>query len=121
MLEPAIGREPMTAELVFIACPRVEYLRDELAHGRPVVAKKVVHPGENGPRKDDAAREGQRCFILREARAAVGCAGERPKQPRGVSHDRRTQLSRSRNSSDSSPSFVSVDSKRRVDGGRRPV
>jgi len=42
-------------EFVFVACSGVEYLRDKLAHGWPVVAQEVVHLRQNEPRKKDPA------------------------------------------------------------------
>src|SRR5580658_10804637 len=57
------------------------------------------------PGYDYEAGGGQGRFVALETRLV--CVG----------HDGGTHSSRSRNSSDSSPSFVSVDSKRRVEGG----
>lgn len=51
---------------------------------------------------------------------AVGSAREGSTEAARVDDDGLAQSSRSRNSSDSSPSFASVASKSQVEGGRRP-
>src|ERR1017187_6828580 len=106
-------------QLVFVARPWVENLGDQLAHRGPIRSKKAIDFGEDQPWYDDEPCGGQDLFIVRETRLAAGRAGEGSEQPAGVGNDWGTHPSRSRNSSDSSPRFVSVDSKRRVDGGRR--
>src|SRR2546421_7380359 len=83
--------------------------------------RQVVHLGKNESRHDNQTRRRQDLLVLRKTWLAVSCAGEAAEESAGVRNDRRTQASRSRKSSDSSPSLVSVDSKRRVEGGRRPV
>ena len=108
-------------QLIFITCPWVEHLSDQLAHSCSVLSKKIVDFREDEPWHDDEARGDQHRFVFRKAWSPVSRAGERSEEPPGVSNDWRNQPSASRNSSDSFPSFVSVDSKRRVDGGRRPV
>ncbi len=60
-------------------------------------------------------------LVVGEGWLALSCASESSKKPTGICDDRRDQPSRSRKSSDSSPSLLSVDSKRRVEGARRPV
>ena len=59
--------------------------------------------------------------MSRKARFVITSAGECLEKPTRVNDDRATQSSRSLNSSDSSPSFASVDSKSNVEGSRRPV
>jgi predicted RNase H-like HicB family nuclease len=105
--------------LVFVARARVENLGNQLAHRGPVLPKKVVDLREDKPRYDDESCGDQDRFILREARLPGWRAGEGSEQPTGVGYDWGSHSSRSRNSSDSSPSLVSVDSNRRVEGGRR--
>lgn len=72
-------------------------------------------------RDDDEARRGQSGFVFGKARLAIRPAGQRPKKSARVGDDRPGHSSRLRNGSDSSPSFVSVDPKSRVVGGRRPL
>lgn len=108
-------------QLVLVPCPGIEDLGDESSHGRPILSKEVVDLGQNEPGHDDEARGGQNVLVLGKARLAAGGARERAKKPAGIRDDRRDQPSRSRNSSASFPSLLSVDSNRRVDGGRRPV
>src|SRR6266567_6950353 len=66
-------------------------------------------------------RGGQNRLVFRKGRFVIRRAGECLEEPSRVGDDQATQSSRSRNSSDSSPSFVSVDSNSNVEGGRRPV
>src|SRR6266508_3783278 len=113
-----VGRE---RQLVFVAGGRIKDLGDRLSHGGSVVSQKVVHLGENEPGHDDQTRGDQDLLVLGEAWSTASRAGESPEEPAGIGNQRRTHVSRSRKSSDSSPSLVSVDSKRRVEGGRRPV
>jgi hypothetical protein len=60
-------------------------------------------------------------LVFRKGRFVIRRAGESLEEPSRVGDERAAQSSRSRNSSDSSPSFVSVDSNSKVVGGRRPV
>jgi hypothetical protein len=108
-------------QFVLVAGSRIEDLGDQFAHRGPLRSKKVINFSQDERRHDDESRQGQNRFIVGEARGVVGCAGKRPEESARIGNYRAIQSSRSRNNSDSSPSFVSVDSKRRVEGGRRPV
>lgn len=108
-------------QFILVASRWVEDLGDQLAHGHPLLPQKVVNFSEHQSGHDDQARRGENVFIFREARSATGAARKRSKEPARVRDDWSRQFSMSRNNSDSSPSFVSVDSKSRVEGGRRPL
>lgn len=107
--------------LKIIAGFRVEDLGHEFSHDRPLVSKKVIYLSENERRHDYQTRRSQDLLIPWEARLAVRGTGECPKKSARVCNDWWDQVSRSRNNSASSPSLLSVDSKRAVDGGRRPA
>ncbi len=108
-------------EFVLVARCRVEDFGDQPAHRLPFASQEIVHFSEHHTRHDHEARQAENGLIIRKARTAVRGACERSKEPARIDDDRTVQPSRSRNSSDSSPSFASVDSKSRVEGGRRPV
>src|SRR6266508_2512245 len=95
--------------------------RRRVPRGTPVLPAKVVDLGKNQSGDDNQDRGRQDLLVLGKSREAVSRAGEAVEESLGVRDDRRTRASRSRKSFDSSPSLLSVDSKRRVDGERRPV
>lgn len=107
--------------LILVPSSRIENLRDKLSHGRPVLAKKIIHLGQYECRHNDKIGGGQNMLVVRKGWFAVGSAGEGAQEATGIGHNRWNHSSRSRKSSDSSPSLVSVDSNRRVEGARRPV
>ena len=113
-----IGRQ---WQLVLIAGLWIEDLGDESSHCGPIFSKKVVHFSEHERRHDHNARCDEKSLIFGKARFAVRCAGERLQESARVGEDWASQSSRFPNSSDSSPSLLSVDSNSNVEGGRRPV
>ncbi len=112
-----IGRERRHE---FIARRRIEDLRNQFPHRSPVAAKRVVHLRENEAGNENRGGGNQNFLEFRETGIAFRRPGERPQQPSCVGNYRRDRSSRSRKGSDSSPSFVFVDSNRSVEGGRRP-
>ena len=104
----ALGRVGRQRQFVFVASRRIEYLGDQLAHGRPIASHQVGHLGELQRRYDHDARVDQNRSVFRKARFMMRRPGEWLEEPARVGDNRATQFSRSRNSSDSSPSFVCV-------------
>lgn len=98
---------------------RIEYLGNQLSGCTTLIAQKVIYFNKNERRYDDRRRFGQRRRILGPGGLPVTairkCAKETPRVcDEGLAH-----LLGSRNSSDSSPSFKSVETNNPVDGGRR--
>lgn len=108
-------------KLVLVTRRGVEDLGGQFSHRGSVVAEKVVYLRQNESGDDDDARGGENGLVIRKAWFAVSRMGESAEEPTRVRDDRRAHGSRSRKSSDSSPNLLSVDSNRRVEGGRRPV
>ena len=107
-------------QFVLIAGCRIEDLRDQFAHHSPFGSEKVVHLRKNEGGDDDYRRGDQNPLVVGEAGLAFWCPGKRAEQATRIGNDRRDQTSRSRKSSDSSPSFAFVDSNRSVEGDRFP-
>jgi hypothetical protein len=95
--------------LILVSRLGIEDLRYELSHCRPLVSKKVIYLGKNQRRHDHQPRRRQNLLVVREARFAICVTGECPKKSAGVCDNWWDQFSRSRNSSASSPSLLSVD------------
>ncbi len=103
-------------QLVFIPRRRIEDFGHQPAHRFAICSKEVVHFRKNESGNDHGCHR----HVFRKARLATWRPRQRPEETTGVGDNWRDQSSISRKSSDSSPSFMFVDSNRRVEGGRRP-
>ena len=63
-----IGRQ---RQLVFVAGRRIEYLGDQLAHGRPIASEEVVYFSEHQSRYYHDARIGQNRSVFRKTRFVI--------------------------------------------------
>ena len=103
--------------LVFVTGCRVEDFRDQSAHHSAFGPQEVIHVREHEAGNNYGRRGDQDFLVVRETGSASRCPCQCSQETAGVGDNRRNQPSRSRKSSDSSPSFALVDSNRRVEGG----
>jgi len=76
---------------MLVPCRGIKKVSDELAHGSPILAEKVVNLCENQSGHDNEACRGEDFLGLGNARASGSRPGERAEESAGVSDDRRTQ------------------------------
>src|SRR6185295_3851966 len=98
---------------------RIEDFRDDLPHRTALFAQEVIYFGQDEGWNDDGGRLSESLGVIRPCRGTIGAKCQSTKEATRIGNEALPHLSRSLNSSDSSPSFMSVVTNRPVDGGRR--
>src|SRR5205085_8855317 len=89
------------------------------AHRFSLIPQKVIDFGKDQDRNNHGGSVGERVSERRPQGFVIPARGEGTQKTSGIGDERQTHSLKSRNNSLSSPSFMSVVSKRAIWGGRR--